>query len=398
MFTPLAPSTKELDPEELESSYDEDDDSDRDDDAETGRGRKAANKVTTVVGSIFVSSFIFALVLVAVASRNSGNLSTIRLHNQARLNATTAVTVAQMVTGSVKVDHMQVSLIGNMLGETYFKKLTSGALAGVAFFCVVIATITATIEINRYPHLVPKDFETKGTLSNVCQDTSTTPGRMFSVGLFTYGLLLIVSMYTTWVYRSWAPWVDLSKQPFNTPAFQSNAEKNWRVLWVVVPNVFFMFTAAFPSSSDTSGLQFYMMLAHNICAPTAMLCVVLLETTQLHWGENAFAHFFCDEHIWPGVYDHPLYFTQRLRCVTVIYTWISFIVFMGCQVYLGLGTMLGMKIKTSYTFAMVSFYGEVIGLLLVAFLPFLAAMGSLVDSIGLPCPTEMALAMMAHEL
>lgn len=65
---------------------------------------------------------------------------------------------------------------------------------------------------------------------------------------------------------------------------------------------------------------------------------------------------------------------QRCRAVVVVDAWIAVFIFLGVQVYLGLGDVLGMNITRSYTLACISFFGEITGLILIYLLPVIAAM------------------------
>ena len=91
-----------------------------------------------------------------------------------------------------------------------------------------------------------------------------------------------------------------------------------------------------------------------------------METLQLMWGENALAYFLCNERArWQG----PISTSQRIRVILVCYTWLAVLVFVSIQVYLGLRRVFGIRVKTSYHLALVSFYGEISALILVFALP-----------------------------
>jgi len=335
-----------------------------------------ARRLTGIVFCITFTACFAAICIIAITSHGSGDIHAICVRNELLLTK---------LNNSIPTDEVQVAMIGHLLGEQRLKKLMATMLALVSFLAIIIATCTSTIEINLDREKMPPDFEMKGTLSNVAQDTAQPNGRMFTAGLFTYGLLLINSSYTIYLYRSWAPWVQ---DQHEQPQFQNPVEQFWRCLWLVFPNVCFMFTASFPSLSDPSGLNFWLAVVHNVCAPCGMAIVVIMEAVQLHFGESAFEFFWNSE---PTPVYGPLSFTQRTRVVVVIFTWLSFIIFLSCQVYLGLGSVVGIKIKTSYALAEISYYGEVIGLVLVGLLPFLAGIGILIEEICKPSVAQMAM-------
>jgi hypothetical protein len=210
---------------------------------------------------------------------------------------------------------------------------------------------------------------------------------MFAVGLFTFGLLFLMSHYTTWLYRPWAPWVS-TVTPFNAVQFESNAEKNWRCAWLLIPTTFLMFTAAFPSLSDATGYKFWLMITHNICAPFGMAFAVAMETFQLDFGENAFDYFFTED---PAPVYGPLTVTQRIRVLMCVTAWLHGVIFLSIQVYLGLGTVVNLiTITKNYNVALVSYYAEVAGLTTVALMPVVAGIGTQLEHAGLPTVLTMA--------
>lgn len=362
--------------EDLELDPSDDDNEDDADDADRAK-KTSAKHVTRVACAIGWCTTIVSLVLIIALSWGTGMPGSIAARNKARVKTNS--------TANKTYKPWEIGVVSSVTGVQDLNQLNAEILAVIAFGCVVLATCVSTLEVNRNPELVPPDFESKGTLSNVSQDIKQPNGRMFSVGLFTFALLLITSSYTTWLYRSWAPYVD-ANQPFNGPSWQPKREKICRAIWVSVPNTLFMFTAAFPSFSDASGYRFYLMLTHNICAPLAMAVVVIMETIQLQFGENAFRSFWSSEPA-TSLYG-PLTVIQRARVVVASCTWCCFIVFLGVQVYLGLGSMLGLKIKTCYALALISYYGEVIGMNLVAALPALAGFDMRLADAGLPSFSE----------
>lgn len=248
--------------------------------------------------------------------------------------------------------------------------MQSSTLVFIVFLAVVGASIPSTLVATFNPELVPPDFEAKGTLSNVAQDASSPHGRLFTVMLFTAGIMQTFSMYTFWLYKPWAPKNDFFQNPWNTQVFEPESERMWRTLWVTVPNVGFMFTAALPSLSDTEGYKLALALVHNLFAPLSMLFCLVMETVQLAYGEGAFVHFFTNEVTFPYVEITAI---TRQRVILALYTWAAGATFISIQVYLGL-SLVGVKIRLSYSLALVSFYAEVACFILAFFLPVLAAL------------------------
>lgn len=291
--------------------------------------------------------------------------------------------------------HFDEGVLASMLGLQEWHQLSSFVFVLVGWGSIVIAQFVTTLEVNESPHLVPADFEKKGTLSNCTQDISQPNGRMFTVGLFTFGLLYLISHYTVWLYRPWAPWID-PNVPYNAIQFEHSNEKNWRCAWLLIPNVFLMFTAAFPSLSDADGYKFWLMIIHNICAPLGMAFGIYMETTQLNFGENAFGYFFTSD---PTPIYGPLTITQRARVVTCVMAWLHGVIFLSVQVYLGLGTVLRLPcVKPSYAIALISYYGEVGGLTIVALMPALAGLGTQLETPGLPTVLAIAANLTHNEL
>jgi len=269
---------------------------------------------------------------------------------------------------SVSIEDIAVSTMDARERE---KVLEAVNLVIIAFGAVIMSALTSSMVATYKPELLPPDFEMKGTLSNVSQDISTPHGRMFTVSLFTASLLMLISRYTFWLYRPWYPELNLATNPFMRNTLAPRIERRWRSAWGNLPNVGFMFTAALPSLSDNSGFWCVLTMVHNVAAPLSMLFAVAMETVQLNYGENAFASFFTEEPANP-VYG-PLTNFQRMRVVVCVYTWIAGTIFLGCQVYLGIGDVLGVKIKTGYNLALLSFYGEVFGMCLAFSLPAISA-------------------------
>lgn len=253
-------------------------------------------------------------------------------------------------------------------------QLQSCLFCMIAFGAVVLSTLTSAAVATLDSKKVPDDFESKGTLSNVSQDVATPHGRMFTVSLFTASLLSLISMYTTTLYRPWSPEILLEDNPFFKVAFAPRRERRWRLAWVIIPNVGFMFTAAIPSLSGDKmhdAWEVVLTATHNLFAPLSMAFAVVMETVQLSYGENAF-HAFWYSGDSTDFYG-PLSNCQRLRVIVCLYAWLSATVFLGIQSYLGMETVLGLKIRKSYRLALISFYGEVLGMIFAFALPALQA-------------------------
>eukprot|EP00930_Biecheleria_cincta_P050812 TRINITY_DN35987_c0_g1_i1.p1 TRINITY_DN35987_c0_g1~~TRINITY_DN35987_c0_g1_i1.p1 ORF type:complete len:275 (+),score=31.89 TRINITY_DN35987_c0_g1_i1:257-1081(+) len=230
-------------------------------------------------------------------------------------------------------------------------------------------TIPASILVTRSPWKTKYDFEQKGTLSNATQDIKTPHGRLWSVALFTAALLMLNSMYTYTLYRPWIGSGQVNTAMFGRFMGRSNllssrAEKVLRTTWVVLPNVGLLLTAVIPSLSGVEGYTLFLTAVHNICAPLSMAFLVIMETLQLKFGEEAFSNFFSTANI-PGT-NEPLNDFQRLRVLTVLLAWTSGMVFVSIQGYLILSQ------NRRYSLALISYLGEVVGLILTASLPMFA--------------------------
>merc|ERR1712216_479146 len=85
------------------------------------------------------------------------------------------------------------------------KQIESSVLVITAFIYILVSTSISSLTVIFHPRVTPFDFTTKGTLSNVSQDVTTSRGRLFTAGLSLACLLSMVSQYTSWIYRSWIP-------------------------------------------------------------------------------------------------------------------------------------------------------------------------------------------------
>lgn len=329
--------------------------------------RKLGDRVTYLVWALGLLCFIVCVtILIVMESKHQ----TLVLSNGAPM---VNVTLGNHTPTLFPPAKWQVSTLASLIGLDRQYKLQGSILTLVSFCCVWMATITSTHVAMVHPDKVPTDFEEKGTLSNVSQDVTEPHGRLFTVALFTSGLLNIGAMYTFWLYRAWAPWYDPIENPLGHPTFQTRDERKFRTAWVIIPSVGFMFTAAIPSLSDTSGYKFALMIVHNVTAPLSMAACIVMETIQLKFGENAFEYFWTTD---PAPVYGPLTMFQRMRVLVVMIAWICGVVFLGLQVYLGLGSALGMKIKTNYGLGLLSMFAEVGGMVLVAALPAIAGLGT----------------------
>jgi len=258
------------------------------------------------------------------------------------------------------------------LRNTY--ALTAFLLSIVSAITVALGTIPATIVVAWSPEMAEVDFEQKGTLSNTTQKAEKPHGRLWAVALFTASMLKLNSMYTLWLYRPWLQPTGefVAGAQFHTIDYvRTNilshlAPRAVSTVWAILPHVGFLFTAVVPSLSGAHGYQTILLGVHNVCAPISMLFLMAMETIQLQCGEQAFSYFSSDDNV-PG-FNEPLCDFQRLRVITVVAAWISGLVFVSVQGYLAFVP------NKSYTLALVSYFGEVIGLILAFWLPVLAGL------------------------
>lgn len=261
--------------------------------------------------------------------------------------------------------------VAQSVGQERDQQLHSAILVQISWVAATLSLGTSAIVVSFSPQRVPHDFETKGTLSNVSQDVETPRGRLFAVMLFIAGMLQLISTYPSQLYRPWKflEEVDAGGDPFHQSISVPRIEKKLKMAWTALAGVGFMFTAACPSLSNPKGFDIVLTMVHNISAPAAMAFCLLMETFQLAYGEEAFGHFFCQE--------ESLTLYQRMRAVLVAYTWFSMVLFVSCQVYFGLEAVLGMKVKKTYSLALVSFFGEIAVILLAFALPAISALENL---------------------
>eukprot|EP00927_Polykrikos_kofoidii_P067071 TRINITY_DN6259_c0_g1_i7.p1 TRINITY_DN6259_c0_g1~~TRINITY_DN6259_c0_g1_i7.p1 ORF type:complete len:401 (-),score=35.55 TRINITY_DN6259_c0_g1_i7:22-1188(-) len=255
--------------------------------------------------------------------------------------------------------------IAMSFGQERNDALKASALVVLAFISACLCTVTAAYVVTFNSSDVQEDFEIKATLSNTCQDVTTPRGRMFAVMLFVACIFSSLSMYTLCIYTRWFPWLEAAV--LENKVFESRAESNWRIVWAIVPNIGLMYTALLPSLSNNEHTNIALSLVHNIAAPLAVAFACIMETVQLAWGENAIRYFFCGEEMASLI--GPLHWSQRGRVVILFYVWSACLLFLSIQVYLGVGSVLGVRIKTSYSPALVSFYSEITALMLIFLLP-----------------------------
>ena len=203
----------------------------------------------------------------------------------------------------------------------------SSVLVDIAFGLVFCGTLTATVIATLEPDAgsVPKDFLQKATLSNMAQDMTQPQGRLWSTALGLASVLSVVSMYTFWLYRSWQPFVG-DNNPLHSPVLQSSLERRLRIAWALAPNVGFVLAAMVPSLSDVAGYEIVLTAVHNVSAPLSMLFLMVMETIQLGYGENAFAYFFSQDAT--PLYG-PLTKYQRMRVCLLVEAWISGTIFVA---------------------------------------------------------------------
>ncbi|CAE7485668.1 BFAR [Symbiodinium necroappetens] len=214
-----------------------------------------------------------------------------------------------------------------LIGFSKQQVVQSSVLVDIAFGLVLSGTLTATVLATLEPDAqsVPRDFLQKATLSNMTQDMTQPQGRLWSTALGLASVLSVISMYTFWLYRSWAPYVD-NDNPIHSIVLETALERRLRIAWALVPQVGFVLAAMVPSLSDVAGYEVVLTAVHNVSAPFAMLFLMIMETIQLGFGENAFQYFFTDE---ATPVHGPLTKYQRMRVCLLIEAWIAGLIFIG---------------------------------------------------------------------
>lgn len=245
--------------------------------------------------------------------------------------------------------------MAGVLGEHRTLATQAGAQVVAAFACIVTAVIPAAYAVSFTPEICQKDFGIKGTLSNLCQDTSTARGRIFSVMLSVGSVLMMLSGYTLYIYMNRMPRAKMLQ-------LENEHHENLELtLWLTIPHICMLFTALLPSVSDTSGQNVLLYRIHNAVAPLSLLLLGLMETHQLLYAEYAFQYFFCEEAPW--IFG-PLTFYQRLRVTVLCFGWLAGFSFVGVQGYM-------MFVRKSWCLALSSFFCEITALFLVYLLPVL---------------------------
>eukprot|EP00927_Polykrikos_kofoidii_P074280 TRINITY_DN7026_c0_g1_i1.p1 TRINITY_DN7026_c0_g1~~TRINITY_DN7026_c0_g1_i1.p1 ORF type:complete len:431 (+),score=16.95 TRINITY_DN7026_c0_g1_i1:56-1294(+) len=241
----------------------------------------------------------------------------------------------------------------------------------VSYFSVILSLVTATVVVTFVPHKVPDDFESNPTVGNVCQDVYKPAGRMFSVLLFIAGSVSMASKYTLHIYPNWCPLA--TRSTFYLTALQNHYERQMRLAWVTFPNIGLMYSAALPSLSNRMGTNVIMAMVHNIAGPASLCFILVMETWQLSYGENAFSYFSCDEVC--ACYSGKITPVQRLRVFVVCCTWFAALSWCTIQAYLISDKLFKLPVRRSYGLALVSFYSEIAVFALVFALPAIQACG-----------------------
>lgn len=245
--------------------------------------------------------------------------------------------------------------------------------------CITVSALWNASETDL--QLLPHDFYQKGTLSNIAQDVSSPHGRLWATALIVASVVLFVSMYPFWLYRCWQPLHTSESNPLVHGVFQSKTERFLRSFWLVAPNVGFILTGAIPSLSGDgiAGYKLALTGVHNTCAPLSMLLCVVMETVQLVYGENVrFSTFFSMTKPATSLYG-PLNFGQRLRMIAVLFSWVCGIIFVSMQAYLFLLPTLGGGKNQNPWITLVSYCGEVLGLISAFSLPAISGMFYIIE-------------------
>ncbi|CAD7940446.1 unnamed protein product [Amoebophrya sp. A120] len=101
----------------------------------------------------------------------------------------------------------------------------------------------------EYYLFYPFDFVHMGTLSSIVQAVDTADGRIFAVCLIVTEVLFLLSRYTLTIYEPWCHPQD-RKAPTGFPFMMSFGERLTRLLWLVLPRILLLLTAALPSNTD----------------------------------------------------------------------------------------------------------------------------------------------------
>ncbi|CAD7966621.1 unnamed protein product [Amoebophrya sp. A120] len=97
--------------------------------------------------------------------------------------------------------------------------------------------------------LLPWDFARKGTLSSVCQRGDSTEGKIFTTGLVIAEICVLLSRYTLIVYDRSCSGLSNEDVKLDVISTESFTDLALRVVWLIVPPVLMIITAAVPSNS-----------------------------------------------------------------------------------------------------------------------------------------------------
>ena len=347
---------------------------------------------------LFAALSLFTLVLIlafglAVHPENEAGQRGLRRAPPPDLNVS-AIDPAVLVAADVEAIKILIQTILAFLIGLNRVLVSTAAMMCILCFAVVVGGVTtatyvaASCDMTRLPY----DFLQKGTVSNVAQDVATPKGRLWTAALSIASLLHLASSYTFWLYRPWLSAINPNENRLAVNVLVPVYEKTFRALWLVVPPVGFLMTAVIPSVSGGTGQTRILSMIHNVCAPLAMMFMVVMETIQLSpLGENAFSSVLVSLPV-PAVFANitgveyyssygPLTRCQRLRVVICCLAWIFGFVFIVVQGFLNFVT------NKRFSVALTSYAGECFGLCLAFMLPALAGVDMLVEGVAF-APSE----------
>jgi hypothetical protein len=258
--------------------------------------------------------------------------------------------------------------ISDSMARNRRDRLHASLMVSVSFVLVVLCCVPACQVISSpiYEGLVPEDFVTKGTLSILVQDIDTPHGRLFTVGICTASLILLISNFPSLLYPSWSPRKDASlTDDIQTRSFR---EQLVRGMWLILPQIGFLLVGAVPTVSEPLGLEIHFFVLHAVCAQLGMITWVIFETHQLICGERALARLRGRG----GAEEEPLKISQYIRIAALSLLWINCIVFSGIKVYNEVSNRLFGQPNDNMSLALVSFWCEVACIVLAYFLPMAA--------------------------
>ncbi|CAD7949306.1 unnamed protein product [Amoebophrya sp. A120] len=98
--------------------------------------------------------------------------------------------------------------------------------------------------------LLPWDFAEQGTLSSVCQRGDSTEGKIFIAGLVIAEICALLSRYTLIVYdHNCSGYDTVLETKLDVISTEHMIDLALRVVWLIVPSVLMIITAAVPSNS-----------------------------------------------------------------------------------------------------------------------------------------------------